>query len=184
MRLPVQGTRALSLVQQASTLHGATKPTPTEPEPAAAEAREPRACAPCREKPQQWGALAPPQGPAPARRQPEKKACTQQGRPRAARNNHKWIQLFLKCLIKSHQSNKSKMKGALQTTESDSSEIFMTLSRQKGLGDFPKWMEVTEAWLRSTIKSYSDSWNPFTLYGDSWGTLSNNFPAGNGIMSL
>ena len=64
----MQGTWVQSLSREDSNRHGATKPAPTKPGRAAAEARLLRACAPRREEPTHLHKEHP------ARRQPEKPA--------------------------------------------------------------------------------------------------------------
>ena len=53
IRLPMQGTRVRSLVQEDPTCHGATKPQLLSPHAATTEARAPRARALQQEKPLQ-----------------------------------------------------------------------------------------------------------------------------------
>ena len=173
----MQGTWVQSLGREDSNRHAATKP-----------ARTYWAWAGSSWRPSAQGLRSAARG---ARAPPQRAAlpAASQRSPQAAREtqgSQKWPQRNTTALTTFSQEStiKSKLKGALQTTDSDSSEILMTSSRQKWLGDSSKWMQVIEAWLQSTIKSYSDSWNLFTLYADSWGTPNNNFPPGNSIMSV
>ena len=111
----MQGTWVRALVREDPTCRGATKPVrhnywacalqpvshnywarvPQLLSPCATttEASTPRACAPWQERPPQWEAYAPQWRVAPARHN-QRKACTQQRRPNAAKN--KIINLFKK----------------------------------------------------------------------------------------
>ena len=83
IHLPMQGTRVWSLVREDPTCRRATKPASHN-----YWARVPRACAPQQEKPPKWEACALQRRLAP--RSPLlEKACVQQQKPNAAKNNNK-----------------------------------------------------------------------------------------------
>ena len=92
IHLPMQGTWVWALVWEDPTCHGATKPVchnywacALEPASHNYWAHVPRTRAPQQENPPQWEARAPQRRVGPAHRN-QRKACTQQRRPNAAKS--------------------------------------------------------------------------------------------------